>query len=97
MLLGDNTDSNSQAYRDASPATYVSPKSAPALLLHGQHDKIAPNSESVRFDALLRAVGVASAAVIMEGAGHGDFGSNPGPVVGKLLSFIKGTPDFQGD
>lgn len=90
MLLGGNTDSNSQAYRGASPATYASPKSAPALLLHGQHDTVVPHSQALSFDALLRAKGVSSDVVIMDGAGHGDFGSNPGPVIEKLLLFIKG-------
>lgn len=90
MLLGGNTDFNSQAYRDASPATYASPKSAPALLLHGADDTVVPNSESVGFDALLRSKGVSSTLKIMPGAGHGDFGSDPGPVVLKLLDFIKG-------
>ena len=90
MLLGGNTDFNSQAYRDASPAIFASPKSAPALLLHGAEDTVVPNSESVGFDALLRSKGVSSDLLIMPKAGHGDFGSDPGPVVLKLLDFIKG-------
>jgi hypothetical protein len=53
MLLGGNTDPSSKAYRDASPATYASPKSAPTLLLHGQNDAVVPNSEAVRFATLL--------------------------------------------
>lgn len=90
MLLGGNADSASQAYRDASPATYASPKSVTAMLLHGANDTVVPNSESVRFDALLRSNGVSSTLMLMPGAGHGDFGIEPGPVVEKLLEFIKG-------
>ena len=89
MLLGANTDSNSQAYREASPATYASPKSAPALLLHGQNDAVVPHSEAVGFGALLRLRGVSSGVLIIDGAGHGDFGSNPGQVVEELLFFLK--------
>lgn len=91
MLLGGNTDPSSKPYSDASPATYASPKSAPTLLLHGQNDTVVPHSEAVRFDALLKSKGVSSELMIMNGAGHGDFGTNPGIVVEKLLSFIKGT------
>ena len=90
MLLGGNTSSH--AYRDASPATYASTHSAPALLLHGENDSVVPHSESVRFDALLRSKGVSSEALIMRSAGHGDFGSDPGPVVKKLLFFLKNFP-----
>lgn len=89
MLLGGNTDPSSKVYIDASPATYVSPKSVPTLLLHGQNDMVVPNSEAVRFATLLRSKGIHSDVLIMDGAGHGDFGSNPGPVIAKLLSFIK--------
>lgn len=89
MLLGGNTDSSSKPYIDASPATYASPNSAPALLLHGRNDTVVPHSEAVGFGALLRSKGVSSDVLIMDGAGHGDFGSNPGPVVEKLLFFLK--------
>lgn len=89
MLLGGNADYSSPAYRQASPATYASTHSAPTLLLHGQNDTVVPNSESVRFDALLRSKGVSSALMVMRGAGHGDFGSDPGKVVEKLLFFLK--------
>ncbi len=91
MLLGGNTDPRSKPYIDASPATYASSKSATTLLLHGLNDTVVPHSEAVRFDALLRSKGVSSELMIMNGAGHGDFGTNPGIVVEKLLSFIKGT------
>jgi acetyl esterase/lipase len=90
MLLGGNTDPSSKAYIDASPATYVSQKSVPTLLLHGQNDVVVPNSEAVRFATLLRSKGVSSDVLILDGASHGDFGSNPSPVVKELLSFIKG-------
>lgn len=91
MLLGGNTDPSSKPYIDASPATYASPKSATTLLLHGLNDTVVPHSEAVGFGALLRSKGISSDVLIMDGAGHGDFGSNPGPVVVKLLGFIKGT------
>lgn len=89
MLLGGNTDPSSKPYIDASPATYASPKSAPALLLHGQNDTVVPHSEAIGFGALLRSKGVSSDVLIMDGAGHGDFGNDAGQVVGKLLSFVK--------
>lgn len=90
MLLGGNVDSRSKAYQEASPTTYASSKSATALILHGQNDALVPHSEALRFNALLKSKGASSEVLIMEGAGHGDFGTQTGPVVEKLLSFIKG-------
>lgn len=92
MLLGGNTDSNSQAYRDASPATYASPQSVSTLLLHGQNDTVVPHSEAVGFGTLLRSKGVSSDVLIIDGAEHADFGSNPGTVIEKLLFFLKNLP-----
>lgn len=90
MLLGGNTETHSIAYRQASPVTYASPKSAPALFLHGENDTVVPPTEALRFDALLKSKGASSQVLIMEGAGHGDFGAHPGPVVETLVAFIKG-------
>lgn len=89
MLLGGNTDSASQAYKNASPASYVSANTVPALILHGSHDTLVPPSEAVRFGTLLSSRGLDNDVVIMDGAGHGDFGSDPGPVIQKMLSFLK--------
>ena len=77
MLLGGNTDPTSLAYRNASPASYVSAKTVPALLLHGRNDSLVPFSEAVRFGTLLTRHGLDNEVVIMNGAGHGDFGSDP--------------------
>jgi acetyl esterase/lipase len=88
MLLGGNGDTNSQAYVVASPASYVSKQTVPALLLHGRNDSLVPFTEAVRFGSLLTGLGLDNEVVIMNGAGHGDFGSDPGQVILKLLTFL---------
>lgn len=89
MLLGGNTDTTSQVYRNASPTSYVSAKTVPALLLHGRKDTLIPYTEAVRFGSLLTSRGVDNEVVIIDGAGHGDFGADPGSIIMKLRTFLK--------
>lgn len=88
MLLGGNNDPTSKAYAIASPASYVSKQTVPALLLHGRNDSLVPFNEALRFGSLLTGLGLDNEVVIMNGAGHGDFGSDPGLVIMKLLNFL---------
>ncbi len=90
QLLGATHLENPQAYLGASPSQYATHRSASALLLHGALDPLVPYQEAQRFDALLRSKGVRSEALIIQGAGHGDFGSDPGPIVQQFMAFVRG-------
>jgi acetyl esterase/lipase len=88
-FLGGAPATKAATYRDASPASHVSAHSAPALLIHGRNDTLIPPSQAIRFDGVLRQAGVPSELVIVEGAGHSDFGPEPDRVTQRLLAFLR--------
>lgn len=90
QLMGASHQQDPQAYLNASPTHYASARSAPALFLHGAKDPVVPARQAQEFDALLRARGVRSEAMIIEGAGHGDFGDTPDVVMERFIAFVRG-------
>jgi acetyl esterase/lipase len=77
-------------YREASPATHVSPRSPPTLLIHGDADDAVPFDQSVAMEAALKKAGVPTGLVRVPGGGHGaDFGAGATP--------RPGWPNFLGD
>jgi acetyl esterase/lipase len=75
LLLGGPLRENVEKAKAASPLRYVSPNDPPVLTVHGTLDRMVPYDQAVRLDAALRAAGVPSYLVRVEGGGHGDFGS----------------------
>lgn len=71
LLLGGAVEDLAQLAELASPMAHVSVASPPFLIMHGSDDATVPVEQSVAFDAALRAVGVDSTLIIIEGAGHG--------------------------
>ena len=69
-------DVSDEAAALASPIEHVSPDFPPAMLLHGDADKVVPVSASRRFDERLRAAGGRVDLHIFNGMPHG-FGNNP--------------------
>lgn len=74
-LLGGAVLEHPDAAREASPETHITGDDAPFLILHGTDDRIVPYDQSVQFDAALRAAGVESELISVEGGGHGGFDS----------------------
>ncbi len=58
-------------YRDASPISHVSRRSAAFLVFHGTKDPLVPIAQSERLVAALRKAGVDARLVRLEGEGHG--------------------------
>ena len=58
-------------YRSISPIYYVTAKSAPTLLIHGDKDELVPLQQSETFAARLKEAGVPVRLVVKKGAGHG--------------------------
>jgi acetyl esterase/lipase len=58
-------------YRSISPIYYVTAKSAPTLLIHGDKDELVPLQQSETFAARLKEAGVPVRLEVKKGAGHG--------------------------
>ncbi len=72
---GDNVPTSKALYAQASPQTHVSAKTPPTLLLHGDADDLVPYSQSVGYEAALRAAGVTTKLITLSGGKHApDFG-----------------------
>ncbi len=54
----------------ASPAAYVTPDDPPFLILHGEKDGYAPVEQARTLDAKLKAAGVSSTLIIVQGGEH---------------------------
>ncbi len=74
-MLGGAVQEHKDRAREASPQTHITADDAPFLILHGTEDPLVPYDQSVQFDRALRAAGVESLLVTIEGGGHGGFGS----------------------
>ncbi len=73
LLLGGPVQEVRDRARQASPLTYVSADDPPFLIVHGTDDRVVPFDQSVKLDAALRAAGVSSVLIRVEGGGHGGF------------------------
>ena len=71
LLIGGAIQDHQQKTRTACPLFYVSKDDAPHLLVHGTDDQLVPYPQSIEFDKALRAAGVSSLLIKMDGGGHG--------------------------
>lgn len=60
----------------ADPASHITPKTPPFLLLHGDDDRIIAPAQTARLHQALRRTGVDSTRYVLEGAGHGAMSAN---------------------
>ncbi|HET9396716.1 MAG TPA: alpha/beta hydrolase, partial [Nitrospiraceae bacterium] len=61
----------------ASPVTHADPKDPPALLIHGELDRVVPVSQSREFDRVLKGKGVASDLIVIPAVDHSFVGTSP--------------------
>jgi len=88
-FLGGNPEKRESPYRDASPMTYASKQTVPALLTHGTADPLVPIEQTEVFTAKLKSVGVEVEFMRIEGAGHADFGPKPEEQLNKVIAFVQ--------
>ncbi|HTE19364.1 MAG TPA: alpha/beta hydrolase [Armatimonadota bacterium] len=69
--LGGAPQGREKRYAEASPASMVTRKAPPFLILHGDKDAVNPEEQSHLLHDALRRHGVDSTLLILEGAGHG--------------------------
>ena len=72
-LIGGPLDEQREAYRRASPVTYVSAGDAPMLLFQGTDDPLVPHVHATRMADALQQAGVHGRVELLVGAGHGDW------------------------
>jgi dipeptidyl aminopeptidase/acylaminoacyl peptidase len=70
-MLGARYKDKPDAYKNASPITYVSKDDPPFLFLHGTKDWLVSIEHSRSMLKKLKEAGVAAELVEVEGAGHG--------------------------
>jgi len=69
-FLGGTWPEKPDAYRQASPISYVSATAPPILLIHGDQDQIVPFSQAERMLAVYRKAGRKVELIRVAGAGH---------------------------
>ena len=91
LLVGGPLPEVREAALRASPLSHVSPDTPPCLIVHGDADRSVPLDQALRFDAALRAAGVPTTLLILEGVGHTP-AVNRESIPGKaLLEFLNRT------
>ncbi len=68
--MGGSRKSLPEKYRRASPVEYVTADDAPFFIFHGTADMLVPVQSSIDFHQSLKAKGVPSTLLTVEGAGH---------------------------
>ena len=91
LLIGGPLPEFREAAQRASPLAHVSADDPPFLLVHGNGDQTIPVAQSVRLDAALRAAGVESSLVVLEGIGHKPTLDRSSPAGRALLEFLDNT------
>ena len=71
LLIGGGLGEDRQRCAAVSPVTYVSEKSPPFLILHGDHDTLVPYAQSEELVEQLAAAGREVVLQRLPGAGHG--------------------------
>lgn len=87
-LVGD-PEKNAEAFKAASPVTYVSKEDPPVLTLHGDKDTLVPPSQAKLLDEKMKSVGAKHDLLIIEGAGHGFGGDAQKKANDAMWSFLE--------
>lgn len=88
QLVGGPLPEFREAAQMASPLAHVSAGDPPCLIVHGEHDERVPLSQSLKFDAALRAAGVESTLVVLPGVRHKPSLDRDSATAQALLDFL---------
>lgn len=69
-LCGGTPDTAAEAYRVASPISYLSSDDPPILTLHGDQDNLVPVAQARLLDEKMKAAGLQHELLVLEGQGH---------------------------
>ena len=89
-FLGGRREEQLEAYRKASPITYVSRGDAAMLLIQGTKDPLVPHDQAYRMADAMTAAGVEGRVDLLVGAGHGWGGAELQRTAALTLEFLEG-------
>jgi acetyl esterase/lipase len=88
LWLGGNLETAPEKHVLASPLNWVTPASAPTLILHGTDDKYVAYEQGVWMRDRLKSCGVHVEMLTLEGAGHGFKGADAENAEAAMLAFF---------
>lgn len=90
-LVGGPLPEFREAAQRASPLTHVTPDDPPTLIVHGRRDDAVAVDQGSRLDAALRAAGVETSLVVLDGSSADLVPREGTPAAGALLEFLDRT------
>jgi acetyl esterase/lipase len=88
LLVGGTPTSKPDVYKQSSPINFVSPQSAPTMILHGAKDGLVPVAQSKSLKEKLDKAGVPAELVIYPQEGHGWWGATQQDSFKKIAAFL---------
>lgn len=88
-FLGERWSENSRAFRESSPAAYVTPGDPPVFLYHGGWDQLVPFDQASDYQLALDAAGVPNELYELRGLGHITAFLMDGEAVQRGLDFLE--------
>lgn len=88
LFLGGNLETALPRHIRSSPLNWVSPNSAPTLLLHGTEDKYVAYEQAIWMRDRLQSCGVEVELLTLQGAGHGFKGADAEKAEQALFAFF---------
>lgn len=89
LFLGGNLETARDRHVWASPLNWVTPRSAPTLLIHGTEDRYVAHEQAVWMRDRLRASSVDVELLTLEGAGHGFKGADAEKAEAALIAYFE--------
>jgi acetyl esterase/lipase len=87
-FLGDTIKNKPEAYKKASPVTFVTKDAPPFLFFHGDKDPLVHSNQSTILAEKLEKEGVSAKVVIVEGEGHGWAGKKLQDSIERMVKFL---------
>lgn len=87
-FIGGTPEEKSEAYKKASPITYVNKGDAPMLLFQGTVDPLIPNTQAYRMTEAMNKAGVKGRVELILGGGHGWGGKEMERTIDAMFKFF---------
>lgn len=89
LWFGGNLETEKFKHILGSPLNWVTPRSAPTLIIHGTEDKYVAYEQAIWMRDRLQACGVPVELLTLEGAGHGFKGADADKAEAAMLEYFK--------